>query len=230
MVRIVSSHRSIAVLGRVEMKRNGKYVLLFVSFLFFLIPFFWFRPGEMDIGGDSSRLYYYDPVSYLYNHSLFGISPSGLGGENIGFYNLPYVSLMDVLRQILSPTLLISFIHGMSLSFSFLFFAFVVQEIIRALSDKDSPFASWVSMVAGIYYVLFPATLDSWDKVLLTHDRIFVYPLMMYLLLRYIRLGTMVHIIIGLLRLLYFQRILVLPPHLPFCFYPISFILLLGIA
>ena len=231
MVRIVSSHRSIAVLGRVEMKRNGKYVLLLVSFLFFLIPFFWFRPGEMDIGGDSSRLYYYDPVSYLYNHSLFGISPSGLGGENIGFYNLPYVSLMDVLRQILSPTLLISFIHGMSLSFSFLFFAFVVQEIIRALSDKDSPFASWVSMVAGIYYVLFPATLDSWDKVLLTHDRIFVYPLMMYLLLRYIRLGTMVHIIIGLLLSFIFSAnfSFAAAPSF-FAFYPISFILLLGIA
>lgn len=213
------------------MKYIQKYLLFFVSIVFFVIPFFWFGSGEMDIGGDSSRLYYFDPFSYLQNHSLFGLSPSGLGGENIGFYNFPYVTLMVVLRLFLSPTFVISLIHGMSLSFAFLFFTLVVQEIIHALSNKDSPFISWIAMVSGIYYVLFPATLDSWDKVLLTHDRIFVYPLMMYLLLRYIRVGTMVHVIISLLLSFIFSAnfSFAAAPSF-FAFYPISLIFLFAIA
>ena len=39
MVRIVSSHRSIAVLGRVGDERNGKIRSLFVSFFFSLSRF-----------------------------------------------------------------------------------------------------------------------------------------------------------------------------------------------
>jgi hypothetical protein len=32
--------------------------------------------GEMDLGGDSSRLYFYDPIHYLFSQSLYSVSQS----------------------------------------------------------------------------------------------------------------------------------------------------------
>src|SRR3989338_4439143 len=91
-----------------------------ITFLLFLIPFFWFKPGEMDLGGDSSRLYFYDPMRYLISQALYATSNSGLGGESLGYFGIPFFLFLAGLKSILrSPTALIVFVHGVSLSVAF---------------------------------------------------------------------------------------------------------------
>ena len=115
---------------------NKIFISLITSFLFFL-PFFWFKPGEMDLGGDSSRLYFYDPLGYLTNYAFYGISPSAFGAENIGFFMVPFVGLLFCLKLIFSsPTFLIASFHGMSFSLAFLSCYFIVKDLINDQNKK----------------------------------------------------------------------------------------------
>src|SRR5258708_1010223 len=75
---------------------------IIISLILFVVPFFWFKPGEMDLGGDSSRLYFYDPISYLFKSALYVISPSSFGFENRNYVNLPFITLLIILKSIIS--------------------------------------------------------------------------------------------------------------------------------
>src|SRR3989338_392303 len=109
-----------------------------ITFLLFLIPFFWFKPGEMDLGGDSSRLYFYDPMRYLISQALYATSNSGLGGENLGHFCIPFFLFLAGLKSILrSPTALIVFVHGVSLSVAFLSCYLIVKQLLT-LSEVRS--------------------------------------------------------------------------------------------
>ncbi len=158
-----------------------------ISLLLFIIPFFWLRPGEMDLGGDSSRLYFYDPLSYFKNYSFFGVSPSGLGAENIGYFTIPFVLLLFVLKFILqSPTILISAFHGMSLSAGFLACYFIVKELIGN-KDFKKEIIELAALLAGLFYVLSLPPIQGWDKVLIIHNQFFLNPLIFFLLLKYFK-------------------------------------------
>ena len=80
---------------------SSKTYLFIISLLLFIIPFFWLKPGEMDLGGDSSRLYFYDPINYLNNYSLYNILPFGMGLVEPHFYSLPIVILLSGMKSIL---------------------------------------------------------------------------------------------------------------------------------
>ncbi|MDP1721685.1 MAG: hypothetical protein Q8L37_00595 [Candidatus Gottesmanbacteria bacterium] len=59
------------------------------------------------------------------------------------------------------------------------------------LSYNRKNFDAWIiefsAIAAGLFYVFSPIMVNSgWDRAILTHTQIFVYPLMFYLLLRYI--------------------------------------------
>ncbi len=161
-----------------------KIIPLLVACALFIIPFFWLNPGEMDLGGDSSRLYFYDPLSYLQNYSLWGVSPSGFGSENIGFMTIPLVVILAAAKYIVSPTILISAFHGLSLSTAFLFVYLVVRQLL-GISQKDQRSKEIAALTSGLLYVFSPISILGWDKVLVTHNYVFLNPLMFYLLLRY---------------------------------------------
>ena len=164
-----------------------KYVVPLLCAILFCIPFFWLKPGEMDLGGDSSRLYYYDPLAYLLHLSFSSISPSGIGGEAISFYAIPFVSYLAVMKAIfVSPTILIFIQNGMSLSLSFLAIYLIVKELTKgnAFLDKRSS-REYAAIIAGIFYIFSPMYMLGWDKALLTHDQIFLNPLMFFLLLKF---------------------------------------------
>jgi len=59
-----------------ERIKKSKYFLspIIISVILFFIPFFWLKPGEMDLGGDSTRLYFYDPVSFKIGASITVLS------------------------------------------------------------------------------------------------------------------------------------------------------------
>lgn len=167
-----------------------KLLTIGICIALFIIPFFWLKPGEMDLGGDSSRLYFYDPISYLQSTGLYVISPEGLGQLLPNYYFIPFVGMLAILKQIVSsPYALISLFSGLKLAFSFLFIYLIVKEILVNIKNNQKlteKILETSSIFAGLLYVLMPTMTINWDKVLITHNQVFLNPIIFYLLLKYI--------------------------------------------
>lgn len=205
-----------------------KILPILVSLLLFIVPFFWLKPGEMDLGGDSSRLYFYDPLSYFKNYSFFGVSPSGFGAENIGYFTVPFILLLFVLKLVLPPpTILISAFHGMSLSVGFLACYLIVKELIEN-KDFKKEIIELAGLLAGLFYVLSLSSIQGWDKVLIIHNQFFLNPLIFFLFLRYFKTTNIAYLISILLVTFIFSpnfSFAAAPPIL--AFYPLAIIFLL---
>lgn len=165
-----------------------KILLILITLLLFAIPFFWLRPGEMDLGGDSTRLYFFQPMMYLKALFLYNIIPSGIGGDSLSYYAIPYLLVLGLLRLLFTPTILIGISNGLKLSVAFLSCYLIVKEL---LTNDRKNFDTWMielsSISSGLFYIFSPIMVNSgWDRAILTHTQIFVYPLTFYLLLRYI--------------------------------------------
>jgi hypothetical protein len=164
-----------------------KFLVPFLFVILFIIPFFWLSPGQMDIGGDASRLYFYDPLRYLQVQSLYGIQPSGIGGEAVSSWGIPYFLLLIVLKYIFqSPTILIDISHGVSLSVAFLAIYFIIKDIISDSKIEKSKYIELSAIISGIFYILAPTLILGWGKEILTHFQFFLNPLMFLLLFRFI--------------------------------------------
>ena len=169
------------------MKKTNILVFIIATFLFF-IPFFWLKPGEMNLGGDSGRLYFYDPPSYLKYYTLYVYSSSGAGNEIFSYSSLFYTSVLFVFKLIFSsPTILISIFNGIVLSCSFLSIYFIVYEL---LNNFKNPIKKSVvvcsSILAGFLYIFSQLSIYSgWENPILSHNQIFLNPLIFLLLLKY---------------------------------------------
>ncbi len=212
-----------------------KYALLpiLISIIFFIIPFFWLKPGEMDLGGDSSRLYFYDPIHYLFGQSLFSISHSGFGGENQSYYAIPLLLLLALFKSFIhSPTLLISGFHGMSLSIAFISCYLIVKELLSQ-GRREAPYRRGVveaaSILAGLFYNLSSIPIGEWGYVILTFSQVFLNPLTFFLLLRFFTTHNMRYMLVVLLISVIFSPnfTFVGAPSF-FAFYPLVFLFLLA--
>ena len=188
----------------------------------FSIPFFWLKSGEMDLGGDSGRLYFYDPISFIKNVSLYHFVPEGLGLAEPNTYYLPYVALIAVLRFVFqSPTIVINIISGLKLSVGFLAMYGIVREVIR----KKSILAP---LMAGMFYILAPIMLGNYDKALTSHNQVFLNPLMFYLILKFFTDTNVKYLWAALWISFVFAPNFALTSAPPFfAFYPLSIVFLL---
>jgi len=210
---------------------NGYKILpLLISLILFLIPFFWLKPGEMDLGGDNTRLYFYDPISYLFSQTLYSIVSSGVGGEAISYYALPFFLLLAIFKSILnSQTILISAFNGMSLSVAFISCYLIVKELINTKkTSHEKNILEYSSILTGLFYVFAPYLINGWDKAILTHNQIFLNPLIFFLLLRFL-LTHNVRYLLGLLLLtfIFAPNFAYIAAPAFFSFYPLSSIFLL---
>lgn len=200
-----------------------------ITLILFIIPFFWFKPGVMDIGGDSSRLYFYDPLSYLKAETLYGIIPSGIGGENIGYYSIPYILLLWLVKSVVqSPTILIDVFHGISLSVGFAAVYFIVKDFLTLGNKEKSKYRELVSILSGIFYILTPTLVLGWDKEILTHNQIFLNPLMFFLLFRFITKSDLKYLLFSLIISFIFApnfSFVAAPPF--FAFYPVTILFII---
>lgn len=218
-------------MARIRKINSFHFLIALISLVLFFIPFFWLSPGEVDLGGDSSRLYFYDPWRFLLKNTLYGLSPSGTGREIISFHPLPLFILLTILKSILrSPTLLISSFQGMSLTFSFLFCYLSVKELMKTDLKKPSKrlVLELAAILAGLFYNFAPGPIRGWNRVILTHNQVFVNPLMFYFLLRLFVTGKTIYLFISLLITFIFSTnfsYTAAPPF--FSFYPLSFLFLL---
>lgn len=206
--------------------RINKYKILplLISLILFIIPFFWLKPGEMDLGGDSSRLYFYDPLNYLRSVALYGVDPSGTGSESISYYLIPFVSLLIFLKKILgSSYLLITLVNSLSLAIAFFSVYWIVVTFLIQDHDGDSRSdVHFAGIVSGLFYILSPIlTPNGWDKALVVHNLIFLNPLLFLLLLKYILSKIRLYLFAALLITFIFAANFSPSPYF-FSFYPLA--------
>jgi len=182
----------------------------------------------MDLGGDTSRLYFYDPISYLKSSTLYSISPAGIGGNAVNYYPLPFISLLALLKLIFNSTVIISAFNGLKLSLSFLFVFLVIKDLINIRFSFSKSKSYIAAAIGGLFYAFAPSQILTWDKAILTHDQIFLNPLAFWLLLKFFTTNKNIYLTILLIISFIFSHnfsYVAAPPF--FAFYPLSILFLL---
>lgn len=203
-----------------------------ITIILFIIPFFWLKPGEMDLGGDGSRLYYYDPLGYLQNDGLFLFDNviEGIRTIEPHFYNIPFVFLLASLKAIFfSSYIVISIINGLKLSLSFLFIFLIVKTLLEgSFKSKKNIYISFASILGGIFYITTPSLIGNYDKALITQNQVFLNPLIFYLLLTSLLREKFIYIVIAVIVSVLFAPNFAWAAAPPFfAFYPLALLFLL---
>lgn len=225
MVGIIYGYRNYSTMARIKFSflRVSPIILAVVIFI---IGFLWVKPGFLDLGGDSSRLYFYDPINYLKGQSLYSVSPSVLGGENFSYYGIPFFLFLSILKSIFrSPWLLISVFYGFSISLAFVFVYKSVREIIGSFFDQAHEASSVLaSLIGGLYYVFSPTPILNWGHNISTYNQVFLNPMIFYFLIKFLHSQRRFYLGIVLLLTIVFSTnfsVVGAPPLL--AFYPLTF-------
>jgi len=212
-------------------KINAKTaIFVFISVFLFIIPFFWLKPGEMDLGGDSNRLYFYDPIANLRAFAIYSVVPWGVGMVAYNQYYIPFLLFVAFLKSILnSSTILIAIFNGFKLSGSFIFVFLIIKELLKKEEGEKTTLAQFLSALLGaLFYTFSPSVIDNMRYALVTHSQVFLNPLIFYSLLRYLVTSSLKYIWLVLLITIIFSTNFSFqaPPPL-FSFYPLAIIFLL---
>lgn len=201
---------------------EGRNIHWLIAIAFFIVPFFWLKPGEMDMGGDSGRLYFYDPISFIRNVSIYHQVPEGLAPADPNTYYLPYVSLLAALLFVFrSSTIVISIMSGAKLSIGFLAVYGIVKMLLGSQEVKQA--GELAAITAGIFYILAPTMTGNYDKALTSHNQVFLNPLMFYLLLKFMIESDPLYVLAGLAISFIFAPNFALTSAPPFfAFYPLA--------
>lgn len=177
---------------------KNKWILI-IALILFIVPFFWFSAGKLDLGGDSSRLYFLNPSLWLKNICLYTINPlTGFGSNNPNFLMIPFLLLLIALKFILfqSAYLLNCAFSGLLLSGSFFFTSLSIIEILDCEKEK---YAKSPAIIGGLMFTLSPLIIYNWERALYFINSLFIYPLIFYLFLRFIKSQKYKYIIIAIL-------------------------------
>ncbi|RJQ38248.1 hypothetical protein C4559_02125 [Candidatus Microgenomates bacterium] len=201
--------------------------LIIISFILFFVPFFWLKPGEMDLGGDASRLFFYDPISYLQTNILYNVQPSGVGAESISYFSIPFILALAFFKSILrSSTFLIASFNGIQLSLAFISIYFIVKDFFYEKNASNFS-VQLASIFAAFFYILSPVLIYSWDRALLQHSQLFLNPLIFLLVFKFLSTKKKIFIyLILLLTVLFSFNFTYLAASAIFSFYPLAFLFL----
>lgn len=196
--------------------------------MLFLLPFFWLSGGQMDLGGDSGRLYFYDPVNYLKSFGLYGVDPQGTGGVGPNHYIVPFAFLIILVKTFFpSPHIAINLLAAVKLVCGFWFVVLIVKELANEKARRGSAAGELAAIIAGMFYIFTPSVIGNWARAILSTNQVFLNPLMFYLLLRYFVTRQTKYGITALLVSLVFAPNFGLTGTPPFfAFYPLGFLFL----
>ncbi len=207
-----------------------KIIIALICAILFVIPFFWIAPGELEMGGDSNRLFLYDPGLYLQVNALYSVEPQGVGKLTSNQNLLPFLILLQVLSKVLhSPYLLMTLLNSVKLVGSFIFVYLIVTELLSHHLGKKKEFhAGMASIVAGLFYTFSPSVGENMRSALLTHNQVFLNPMIFYLVLRFLVSHQSKYLWLTLLTTFIFSPnfSLIAPPP-PFAFYPLALLFLI---
>lgn len=176
-----------------------RFLFVIIGIILLFIPFLWFTHGEIDLGGDSSRLYFFDPLLWLKNNGFYAVNTlNSLSTGNPQFFLMPFLSFLTLIKFVLkgNPYYLNCFFSGLLLSGSFIFTYLSIKEIINSEINKKREFCA---IVGGLFFIFSPLVTDGWQKALYSFNQVFVYPLIFYLLIKFIKTERKVFILISLL-------------------------------
>ncbi len=165
-----------------------KTLVFLICIILFILPFFWLRPNELELGGDSSRLYLYDPDSFMQADSLYSIQPDGVGNLRSDQAMLPFLFLLKSFYFIFhSPYILICLLNSLKLVGAFLFTYLIVVEILKNHIQKEKlSIAEIAGLLAGLFYTFSPSVGKTMQFSLIVHNQVFLNPMVFYLLLRFL--------------------------------------------
>ncbi len=188
---------SVAALRRVVHFIWRNKAELALAIVLFFIPFFWFQNGEADFGGDSSRLYFYDPLNWLKSMGLYEINASGF--DNPNFFIIPFLLLLQGLKWLFrnNASTMLAVFNGMLLSGAFLSVYGTVRVFLSHREDKR--YVRAAAIMGALFFVLSQSIMYGWQKSLYTFHQIAVYPLVVLLWLAYIRSRRFFYILVSLL-------------------------------
>ena len=212
------------------MKINKYTWLVFViTFILFVIPFFWLKPGEMDLGGDSNRLYFYDPISNLKAFAIYSVVPWGVSIIAYNQYFIPFLLFITFLKSIFnSPTIVIAILNGLKLAGSFLFVFLILKEMFLQDKKEKMTLAQFTAAILGaLFYTFSPSVVDNMKYALVTHSQVFLNPMIFYCILKYLISSSMKYIWFALFVTLIFSSSFALYNPPLFSFYSLAIVFLL---
>lgn len=203
-----------------------RFLPYIITVTLFIIPFFWLKPGQIDIGGDSSRLYFYDPQAFLKNVAWYGVSSQGTRIVEPNYFYIPFVYTLYLIKSIINSSyLLISILNSLKLSLGFLGAFFITRELLNSYPKKSEKIKILASVVSGLFYLFSSRIIDTWDKALLSHNQIFLNPIVFFLLLKYVLTSNKKYAIIFLFVSFIFSPAFSLTSAPPiFAFYPLAIV------
>ncbi len=212
------------------LNKNNLYI--YFAIILFLIPFIWLPDHKLDLGGDSSRLYFYSPNNYLKNLALFSPNAGGTVGYDVrqGYFFVPYLLLLVTLRHFLSidPHLLINLSNGFVLSGAFLSVYFILGVLLRKIKIGEK---QMVQIIGGLFFTLSPVIILDWNRALYNIYSFFIYPLLFLTLLKYIETNKFIYLWAGSLITSVFAinfNVTNIPWLLSFSFFSVVFFLVYG--
>jgi len=163
---------------------------LLLTLIFFIIPFFWLKPGEMDLGGDSSRLYFYDPISFIKSTAIYDISAQGKGIVEPNYYYLPYVAFLAFLKFVTSSsTVVIDISNGLKLAGGFISIFLIVREfLLRSSGVINKKLIYLAAILSGISYTVSFGSIhimSHWERAIMSHNQIFLNPLVFFFIFKF---------------------------------------------
>lgn len=105
------------------MSKVPKILFILIILILIITPFFWMKPGEMDLGGDNSRLFFYNPVSFIKSVSLFSVDPDKM--------------ILQAKRVLKKNGKLIIWTPNLAAWFNRLIILFGMQPFFTEVSTKD---------------------------------------------------------------------------------------------
>lgn len=162
-----------------------RYGIRLILVALFIIPLFWFQNGEGDYGGDSSRLYFKEPLDYLRSMSLSAINSSGVAREYQQFFFVPFLLLLQGVRFLTlhRPSAVLSVFNGLLLAGAFV----GVYLSIRDLAGRRRPSARAAALLGGLFFVFSQIVMYNWPRSPLTFHGIAVYPFLFWCGLRFLQ-------------------------------------------
>ena len=182
--------------------KNYKFWIFLGAFvLLLIIPFRWFADDSLDACGDDPKMQFFAPQEYIDNYSVYTWSSY----TSLSVYNMPHPNLIfSYLPWTLSkigftPAQSQKFFYGLILALGFLFVFLITKEIISKFTDNDDVYF-WSSLIAGLLYVFSPLVqYCDWGARLSSIFSIFLYPVLLYYLLKAINKQSFLYLIPGAL-------------------------------